>query len=553
MGELHEGTDTRESKDDGLANKIAVYDTTLRDGTQGEGVSLSVEDKLKIARKLDEFGVDYIEGGWPLSNPKDIEFFKAAKAIRFRNAKLAAFGSTRRAKNKVEDDPNLRKLVESGAPVITIFGKSWDFHVTHALRCTLEQNLEMIYDSVLFLKSLGLEVIYDAEHFFDGYKSDPQYAMQTLLSAANAGADALVLCDTNGGGLPSEIGAVTMLVCARFPMKIGIHAHNDSGLAVANSIVAVEQGAVHVQGTINGYGERCGNANMCAIIPILEAKLGKRCVPEGSLAKMTEVSRFLDEVANIVPDDRMPFVGQSAFAHKGGVHVDAMMKHPQTYEHITPEIVGNSRRVLISELAGSSSVVQKAKNVGVDLSKGSPEIVSVLDNVVRLEHEGYSFENAEASFELLLKKSLGMYRKLFDLKGFRVIIEKRGPEEEPITEATLKIAVDGKEAFTVAEGDGPVHALDNALRLALRQFYGKQLAKIKLSDFKVRVVNTRAGTAAKVRTIIESRDKTDTWTTVGVSTNIVEASWAALADSIEYGLLRHLPEEERGGEETAAG
>lgn len=538
-------TDTLKRKEENLRNKVAIYDTTLRDGTQGEGVSLTLEDKLKIAKKLDEFGVDYIEGGWPISNPKDIEFFKLARNIRFKRAKITAFGSTRRAKNKAEDDANLRKLIESDTEAVTIFGKSWDFHVQHALRCTLEQNLEMIFDSVKFLKDQGREVIFDAEHFFDGYKSDPQYAMQSLLAAANAGADALALCDTNGGGLPSEIAAVTMLVCSRFPMKIGIHAHNDSGLAVANSVMAVEQGAVHVQGTINGYGERCGNANLCAIIPILEIKMGKQCLPEGALARITEVSRFVDEVANIVPDGRMPFVGQCAFAHKAGVHVDAMMKNPQTYEHIIPECVGNDRRVLISELAGSSSVVQKAKKVGVDLTKGSPEIAAVLDKVVQLEHDGYSFENAEATFELLLKKSLGMYRKLFDLKGFRLIIEKRGPDEEPITEATLKIAVDGKEAFTVAEGDGPVHALDNALRLALKQFYGKELAKIKLSDFKVRVVNTREGTAAKVRTTIETRDKAETWTTVGVSTNIVEASWAALADSIEYGLLKHLPEEKR--------
>ncbi len=537
-------TNTKSHKEENLS-KVAIYDTTLRDGTQGEGISLTLEDKLKIAKRLDEFGVDYVEGGWPISNTKDIEFFKRAKDIQFKHTKIAAFGSTRRAKNKAEDDLNLRKLIESEAQVVTIFGKAWDFHVEHALRCTLEENLEMIFDSVKFLKDQGREVIFDAEHFFDGYKNDPQYAIQALMAAANAGADALVLCDTNGGGLPSEVAAVTMLVSSRFPIKVGIHAHNDSGLAVANSIMAVEQGAVHVQGTMNGYGERCGNANLCAIIPILEVKMGKQCLPEGALEQITAVSRFVDEVANIVPDGRMPFVGQCAFAHKAGVHVDAMMKNPQTYEHIVPGCVGNDRRVLISELAGSSSVVQKASKVGVDLTKGSPEIAAVLDRVVKLEHDGYSFENAEASFELLLKKSLGMYRKLFDLKGFRLIIEKRGPEEEPITEATLKIAVDGEEAFTVAEGDGPVHALDNALRLALSQFYGKELSKIKLSDFKVRVVNSRAGTAAKVRTTIESRDEAETWTTVGVSTNIVEASWVALADSIEYGLFKYLPEKER--------
>jgi len=523
-----------------LAKKIAIYDTTLRDGTQAEGITLSLEDKLKIAKKLDEFGVDYIEGGWPLSNPKDVEFFKLAAGMRFRRAKIVAFGSTRRAKNRAEEDTNLRKLVESGAQTLTIFGKSWDFHVAQALRCSPEQNLEMIHDSVRFLKRHVAEVIFDAEHFFDGYKANPDYALKTLEAAAQAGADALVLCDTNGGALPSEIASVTAAICKRFPGLVGIHAHNDCGLAVANSITAVQQGAVHVQGTINGYGERCGNANLCAIIPILELKMGYRAIPDGSLEKLTEVSRFVDEVANVVPDDRLPFVGRCAFTHKAGVHADAVMKSPQTYEHVAPECVGNDRRVLISELAGSSSVVQKAKKYDIDLSKGSPEISAILDKVSRLEHDGYSFENAEASFELLLKKSLGMYRKLFDLKGFRLIIEKRGPDEEPITEATLKIAVGDREAFTVAEGDGPVHALDNALRLALKQFYGKELAKIKLTDFKVRVVNTRAGTAAKVRTVIESRDRDETWTTVGVSTNIIEASWSALADSVEYGLLKHL-------------
>jgi 2-isopropylmalate synthase len=520
--------------------EVSIYDTTLRDGTQGEGVSLSAEDKLKIAERLDDFGVAYIEGGWPGSNPKDIDFFHLAQHRRWKNARIAAFGSTRRAKFSAREDPNLAKLIESGAPVVTIFGKSWDFHVSHALRVTPEQNLEMIFDSIEFLKGQGVEVIFDAEHFFDGYKANRDYALATLDAAARAGADCLVLCDTNGGSLPAEVAEIVRGVCAAHSTPIGIHVHDDSGLGVANSIMAVQQGAVHVQGTINGYGERCGNANLCAIIPIIQLKMQKSCVPETSLTRLTDVSRFVDEVANLVPNDRLPFVGRCAFAHKAGVHVDAMMKHPQTYEHIPPETIGNYRRVLISELAGAGSIIEKAKKYDVDLSKGSPEIKAVLDHVMRLEHDGYSFEGAEASFELILKKSLGTYRKLFDLKGFRLIIEKRGPNEEPITEATLKVAVGGQEAFTVAEGDGPVHALDNALRLALRKFYGRELAKIKLSDFKVRVVNSRAGTAAKVRTIIESRDQTETWTTVGVSTNIIEASWSALADSVEYGLLKHL-------------
>lgn len=497
---------------------------------------------MKIAQRLDDFGVAYIEGGWPGSNPKAVDFFRLTRGHKWKNAKLAAFGSTRRAKLAAHEDPNLIKLVESGASVMTIFGKSWDFHVTHALRVTLEQNLEMIYDSIKYLKGQGFEVIFDAEHFFDGYKANPDYALRSVEAAERAGADSIVLCDTNGGTLLWHIGEIVRAVCAASSTPIGIHGHDDSGLAVATSITAVNEGAVQVQGTINGYGERCGNANLCAIIPIIQLKMGKTCVPDSSLEELTEVSRFVDEIANQVPNDRMPFVGSCAFTHKAGMHVDAMMKNPHTYEHLSPETVGNDRRVLISELAGSGSVIQKAKNYGVDLSKGSPEIKAVLDHVMRLEHDGYSFEGAEASFELLLKKSLGMYRKLFDLRGFRLIIEKRGPDEEPITEATLKVAVDGKEAFTVAEGDGPVHAMDNALRLALKQFYGKQLSKIKLSDFKVRVVNTRAGTAAKVRTTIESRDQAEMWTTVGVSTNIIEASWNALADSVEYGLLKHLGE-----------
>ncbi len=525
-----------------LVMDVQIYDTTLRDGTQGEGMTLTLEDKIKIAERLDDFGVAYIEGGWPMSNPKDIEFFRIARTRKWKNAKIAAFGSTRRAKFAAHEDPNLIKLIESGAPVVTIFGKAWDFHVTHALRVEPEMNLAMIYDSIKFLKDQGREAIFDAEHFFDGYKANPEYAMKALEAAAQAGADCLVLCDTNGGTLPWQAGEIVRAVVAANLGPIGIHVHDDSGFAVTNSVTAVHEGAVQVQGTVNGYGERCGNANICGIIPIIELKMGKKCLPNGAVAQMTEISRFVDDIANIIPNERLPYVGACAFAHKAGVHVDAMMKHPQTYEHITPETVGNTRRVLISELAGSGSVIQKAKKYDIDLGKGSPEIKNVLDHVMSLEHNGYSFEGAEASFELLLKKSLGIYRKLFDLRAFRLIVEKRGPDEDVITEATLKIAVDGKEAFTVAEGDGPVHALDNALRLALAQFYGTELAKIRLSDYKVRVINTKAGTAAKVRTAIESRDKAEAWTTVGVSTNIIEASWQALADSVEYGLQKHIGE-----------
>jgi 2-isopropylmalate synthase len=519
---------------------ISIYDTTLRDGTQGEGVNFSAEDKLKVAKRLDEFGVAYVEGGWPGSNPKDAEFFSRAKDVEFKNAKLAAFGSTRRAKLAAEDDPQIVKLVEAQTPVITIFGKSWDLHVTDVFRITLDQNLEMIYDSVKFLVSAGREVIFDAEHFFDGYRSDREFAMEGLRRAQEAGAACVALCDTNGGSLPFQVRDIVREVVAELGIPVGMHAHDDSGLAVANSIVAVENGATHVQGTTNGLGERCGNANLCAIMPILELKMNRRCLPDGALVNLTDLSRSVDEIANRVPDVSLPFVGASAFAHKAGVHVDAVMKNPVTYEHIAPEVVGNSRRVLVSELAGSSSVVQKAAKYDIDLGKQSPEVKGVLERVMSLEHEGYSFEDAEASFELLLKKSMGLYRKLFDLKSYKVIVEQRGSCVDPITEATLKIGVGNEEAFVVAEGDGPVHALDNALRLALARFYGPELAKIKLTDFKVRVVNTRDATAAKVRTIIESRDRDTVWSTVGVSTNIIEASWAALADSVEYGLLKHL-------------
>ncbi len=531
-------------------SQVTIYDTTLRDGMQGEGISFSDEDKLKIARKLDEFGVAYIEGGWPGAAPSDTDFFRRAKDVKFKNAKLVAFGSTRRAKNTAADDPYIEKLLQAGTSVITIFGKSWDLHVRDVFRVSLQQNLEMIQDTVSYLVSQGKEVIFDAEHFFDGYKDNREYALQTLEVAKQAGASCLVLCDTNGGSLPHEIEEITRDVVSKFDVQIGIHAHNDSELGVANTIAAVRAGASHVQGTINGLGERCGNANLCSIIPILQLKMNIKCVPEESLPRLVELSRYVYEVANVVPDDTLPFVGASAFAHKAGVHADAVEKNPKTYEHIDPTLVGGTRRILISSYAGGSNVVHMAKRLNIDLKKQDPQVKALLDHVAALERQGYSFEEAEASFELVVKKALGQYRKVFDLKGFRVIIEKRGPDDQCITEATLKIAVDGKEAFTVAEGDGPVHALDNALRLALKRFYGKELAKIKLSDFKVRVVNSRAGTAAKVRTLIESRDPETSWSTVGVSENIIEASWKALADSVEYGLLRHLGEKEtsRSGE-----
>ena len=521
-----------------MSKKIVIYDTTLRDGAQGEGIAFSLEDMVKIAKRLDEAGFDYIEGGWPGSNPKHEEFFKAIQSVPLKHAKIAAFGSTRRASLRADQDPNLIAMVESGAPVATIVGKAWDFHATEALRVPLDQNIEMIHDSVKFLKDQGKEVFFDAEHYFDGWKANPDYAIETLKAAAAAGADCVILCDTNGGCIPSQIEEALKVVFASVDCPVGIHAHNDSETAVANSLAAVQMGAVQVQGTINGYGERCGNANLISIMPTLRMKLGYDCLSDQAIVDLTSLSKYVDEIANVIPNDRQPFVGRSAFAHKAGMHVDAVMKQPLTYEHIRPEQVGNVRRVLISELAGGSSIVLKARRYGVDLTKKSPETKEVLQHIAKLENQGYSFEGAEASFELLLQKSVGAYRKLFDLKSFRVMVERRGTDPEPTTEATVRVIVDGEEMLTVADGDGPVHALDNALRKGLERFYPEELKHIKLTDFKVRVLNAKDSTAAGVRVTVESTDGRSSWTTVGVSENIIEASWHALVDSVEYGLLK---------------
>lgn len=517
--------------------RVEIFDTTLRDGSQAEGIAFSVEDKLRIARQLDRLGVAFIEGGWPGSNDKDREFFERARDVEWKDARITAFGSTRRGNIAPEDDPNLQALVESQAQAIAIFGKSWDLHVKKALRLPLEENLRMIQDSVAFLKAAGRHVIYDAEHFFDGYKANSDYALKCVEAARQGGADVLVLCDTNGGSLPEEIRAIVGAVRDSLSHPLGIHVHNDSGFGVANSVAAVQEGAMHVHGTINGYGERCGNANLCSVIPTLELKLGFQCLPEGRLERLTYVSNYVDEVANVTPDNRQPYVGASAFAHKGGIHVDAVLKHRETYEHIRPELVGNAQRILISELSGAANVVAKAQKHGLDMQKSSPEARAVLSEIVHRENQGYSYESAEGSFELLLARATGGYRKLFDLLSFRVIVEKRNPQEEPITEATIKIMVDDREMHTVGEGDGPVHALDTALRKALGFFY-PDLNDIRLTDFKVRVVNTKEGTAARVRTVIDSQDSDGhTWSTVGVSPNLVEASWQALVDSVEYGLM----------------
>jgi 2-isopropylmalate synthase len=517
---------------------VTLYDTTLRDGSQGAGVSFSLQDKLRVARKLDEIGIHYIEAGWPGSNPKDEAFFAEARNLELKRAKLVAFGSTRRARGKAEEDSNLRFLIEAQTPVVTIFGKSWTAHVSEVLKVTPDQNLEMIADSIRYLKSHGREVLFDSEHFFDGYAADPEYALAALQAARQGGADLLVLCDTNGGNLPSRIAEVVRAVTDRLGVPVGIHTHNDCEMGVATSIAAVEAGAIQVQGTMNGYGERTGNANLCSIIPVLKLKLGIDCISDHDLAHLTETSAFIDEVANMPPSEHRPFVGRSAFAHKAGMHVDAVAKSPAMYEHVDPGTVGNSRRILVSELSGGSSMVLKAKEYGFDLDKGAPETRAILAELSRLEHEGYVFEGAEASFELLMAKATGDHEKLFDLIGWRVIVSKRGEEEEPITEATLKLAVDGQQMLTVAEGDGPVHALDGALRKALMHFY-PHLAQIRLTDFKVRVVNVKEGTAARVRVLVESADEHESWSTIGVSTNVIEASWQALVDSVEYGLRRN--------------
>ncbi|MFH2138582.1 MAG: citramalate synthase [Candidatus Omnitrophota bacterium] len=516
--------------------KISIYDTTLRDGAQTEGISYTVNDKILISRKLDELGIDYIEGGWPGSNPKDLEYFQKVKKIKFKNSKIVAFGSTCRKNIKASQDASVKALVKSGVKYATIFGKSWDLHVKDVLKASLDENLRMISDTVKYLKSKKLTVFYDAEHFFDGYKNNPDYALKTLETAADAGASVIILCDTNGGTLTSDLVGIILDVQSRIKTPLGIHTHNDNAMAVANSVVAVEAGCVQVQGTINGYGERCGNADLCAIIACLELKLDKRCIGKKNLRELTEISRYVTEVSNMKQQDNQPFVGTSAFAHKAGVHINAMVKTPKSYEHEIPDAVGNKRRFLASELAGKTSIMFKAKEMDFDLKKEDKKTHDLHKLIQKLEYEGYQFEAAGASFELLIKKALKKYQKFFDLEGFRVTVEKR-QDDTLISEATIKIKVNNCLKHTASEGDGPVNALDSALRKALLDFY-PELAKMHLSDFKVRVLDSKAGTAAKVRVFIESQDEKNSWWTVGVSENIIEASWQALVDSIEYKLLK---------------
>lgn len=523
--------------------KIELYDTTLRDGTQGEDVSFSVEDKLRIARKLDEFGIDYIEGGWPGSNPRDLEFFRRVRDQRFEHAKIAAFGSTRRAKNRVGEDPNIIALLEAETPVVTIFGKTWILHVSSALGISESENLEIIEESVSYLKSQGRELIYDAEHFFDGFKDDNRYAIETLKAAERGGAVRIVLCDTNGGTMTEEISSIVREVAKAVSLPLGIHTHNDCELAVANTLAAVAEGAVHVQGTVNGFGERCGNANLCSIIPNLQLKLGYHCVERDRLSKLTELSHFVSELANLAPRKHLAYVGQSAFAHKGGVHVSAVMKNPETYEHLNPGMVGNARRVLVSDLSGRSNVVYKAAELNIDLKGSSADVQGIVDDIKMKEYLGYRFEEADGSLELLMRQRSKEWKELFRLEGFKVIIHKNSGDEQPVSEALIKVRVGEEVEHTASEGNGPVNALDNALRKALEKFY-PELKEMHLADYKVRVLDGQDGTGAKVRVLITSRNGHDAWNTIGVSTDIIEASWKALVDGITYHLLKsNIPEE----------
>ena len=524
--------------------KIAIYDTTLRDGAQGEGISFSSVGKIRVAKCLDEMGVDYIEGGFAASNPKDMEFFRAIKKENLRHSKVAAFGSTRRASSPVAEDKGVIAMLDADTPVITIFGKSWLLHVEEVLRTTAEKNLEMIADTVRYLKEQGKEVIYDAEHFFDGYKDNAEYALATLKAAREAGADVIVPCDTNGGTMPADVFGITEKVLEVVGSPVGIHVHNDCELAVANSLEAVRAGALQVQGTMNGYGERCGNANLTSIIPNLKLKLGYDCLNDDSLDQLKEASHFIDDMANVVPNKKAAFVGESAFAHKAGMHVDAVRKVARSFEHIEPEQVGNKRRVLVSELSGASNVLLKAVEMGLSVSKNSPEVRDVLKELERQEKEGYEFEAAEASFQLLIQKVLKEHKSFFELEGFRVIVEKRHPDEPCMSEASIKVSVDGCSEHTVAEGVGPVEALDHALRKALLRFY-PDIKDVHLRDFRVRILDPEEATAAKTRVLIESGDSKESWSTVGVSENIIEASWEALVDSVEYKMF--LEEKKKNG------
>jgi len=512
---------------------IEIYDTTLRDGTQGENVSLSVEDKLRVTALLDELGVAYIEGGWPGSNPKDAAYFQQVRALTLRHARIAAFGMTCRVGGQAEDDANLRALLDAETPVTTVVGKTSLLHVTEVLRTTPDENLRLIRDSLAYLATHGREVIYDAEHFFDGYKLSADYAFQTVQAALDGGASLVVLCDTNGGSMPWEIESIVRAVRTAFPQaRLGIHTHNDGELAVANTLAAVREGAVHVQGTVNGYGERCGNANLCAIVPDLELKMGRRCLPEGALRHLSRVSHTVAEIANMAPNTQAAYVGRSAFAHKGGMHVAAIRRNIDSYQHIDPALVGNEMRVLVSDLSGRGNMLSKAEEYGLNLD--SAEARAVLERIKALESRGYVFEGADASVAMLMARQNPDYAPPFELVDFMAVVENRRGRGL-FAEATVKVRVSGEELHTVAEGNGPVDALDRALRKALTPVY-PQLAAFQLADYKVRILDGQNGTAATTRVLIDTQNGTQRWSTVGASANIIEASWLALADSVEYGL-----------------
>jgi 2-isopropylmalate synthase len=521
-----------------MAEQIDLYDTTLRDGTQAEQVNLSAEDKLRICRKLDDFGIQYIEGGWPGSNPKDVRFFEMARKVSFKTARLTAFGSTRRAQILPENDQNMQALLKAETQIVTIVGKSWDLHASEILGVSLDENLKMIEESVAYLKKQGRQVLYDAEHFFDGHKRNPTYALKTVKAAMNAGADVIVLCDTNGGTMPHVINHIMEEVKPHLTVPMGIHAHNDCGLALANSLVAVQCGATMVQGTINGYGERCGNVDLISILGNLQLKMGYQCINPESLKRLTELSRYVSDVANIAPLNQRPFVGKSAFTHKAGVHVSAILKNPSTYEHIPPELVGNRRRVLVSDLSGKSNIEYKSRELDIKLGGNGYTSQKIVKKIKEMEDQGFQFDAAEGSLELLIKKVTGQFKEPFSLESFRVTIEKNesGPSS---AQATIKISVGDEHEITAAEGEGPVNALDNALRKALDKFF-PQIREMGLVDFKVRVIEGSEGTAAKVRVQIESRDAKEIWSTIGVSENIIEASWQALVDSVQYKLSKEL-------------
>lgn len=541
LGGCDEHESMKKSLED-VMNSVVLFDTTLRDGTQGEFVSLSLNDKLRVAQRLDEFGVHYIEGGWPGSNPKDAGFFERARELDLRHAKLCAFGSTRRKNTACEGDANLRALLEAETPAVAVVGKSWDFHVDQVLGTTLEENLAMVADSIRYLKSMGREVVFDAEHFVDGFKANPDYALSVAEAAATAGADFMVVCDTNGGSMPWEVEEVVRRVASRVECQLGIHAHNDSGCAVANSLAAVRAGCSMVQGTINGYGERVGNADLTQIVPNLQLKMAMPCVSDERMAKLTELSRFMADLANLEHDTRAPYVGRSAFAHKGGIHVAAMRKAEESYQHVEPEVVGNASRYLVSELSGRGNIAHLAAASGVESDR---ELAGeVLERVKELESRGYSFESAEATVELMLRRAEPGYTPPFELVDFMVIVESR-EGRGMVAEATVKVRVGSELVHTVAEGNGPVHALSLALRRALRDAY-PDLEAVSLTDYKVRTIDGEQGTAATIRVLVDYTDGEEHWSTVGASTNIVEASWTALADALEYVVMKQeLPVRQR--------